>query len=626
MAITFAIGRRSDATGRRARITFPIYMMDWDSLTDRDIQVIRFRVFTHNILYLFFVVSMALTFGYQAYLPALQLKCRNWIGLFLPIFTGMSDPRVGFLHEASAPILFVAWMALASEWYTATTDTKFVKVRGYSAIEVVYAERVGCAYGSKACDILFWYLAMLYCTSLCFFAELVYIIWVQHREQWRAFFVNQFDCVCLRFGFRRNTASTTTAGGAAADPEEIYDLGAYGYPSVGTSGSAATNHQSSSQLDILRFPNPPSHPPPDFPHNLSQTNSSASLPTHALENVFVLGQDGDEDVTASTDFGPATLQGHQAPRDRNQASISDEIKVLEHLPTTVDEIEVLQYLSTTDVSHPLYKEIEGSVILSIPARIDTPHPIKKSSPSVAQIIGLNMTASGSESRSDTPYPHHLRYVPRVPLEAQVLTLNSIEYHQDPRSIIEAAVQHTTQMETQSLSSQPASSLPTTQRAAKAFLENAAQSTSSTLLQTSATQGVVMDMFEGATDISVEEHDIQLSSCTLPQSAVGEGVHEDYVRSTSSSKPLSPAAAAVEVAAKESDFQSPTFSEFQNTSDDETIVDDETESTNGRIYEHDLDEYRRRRQDRRMEAYRATFRPQMLELAKYANDPLPERRQ
>lgn len=440
MVITFAIGSRSDATGRRARITFPIYMMDWDNLTDRDIQVIRFRVTTHNILYMFFVVSLALTLGYQAYLPILQLKCRNWIGFFLPIFTGMSDPRVGFLHEASAPILFVAWMALASEWYTATTDTKFVKVRGYSAYEVVYAERVGCAYGSKACDILFWYLATLFCTSLCFFAELVYIIWVQHREQWKAYFVNQFNCVCLRFGFCRNTAPTTAASGAAADPEEIYDLEAYGYPSVGPSGFTATDRQSSNRFDILRFPNPPSHPIPYFPHNVSQINDSAFLHIHTPENTFVLGQDGNGDVVASAGVEPTTLQVHQAPRGRNQAAIADEIGVLKYLPTT-------------DVSHPLHNELEGSVIFSVPTRIDTPHPIKKSFADVVQMIGLNIAASGSGSRAYTPYPHHPRYVPSEPLETRVLMLNPIAYDQDPHPIIEAAVQHTVKSETQSSSSQ-----------------------------------------------------------------------------------------------------------------------------------------------------------------------------
>jgi hypothetical protein len=534
----------------------------------------------------------------------------------------MSDPRVGFLHEASAPILFVAWMALASEWYTATTDTKYTKVTGYSTHDVVYAERVGCAYGSKACDILFWYLATLYCTSLCFFAELMYIIWVQHREQWKSFFVNQFDRVCSRLGFRRNTASTTTASTIDPSPnaEESYDLESYSYPSISSSGSAAVDRQPSNQLDILSFPNPPLHPPPPvFPHNVSQTNGLVSLPSHTPGNDFVLGQDDDKDVAASAGVTPAALQCHQAPRRcRNQAAITDEIEVLEYLPTTVtsrhhcqqpvDEIEVLEYLPTIDASHPLHKEPEGSVVLSIPTRIDTPRPIKKNFADVAQMLGLNMPASGSGSRANTAHPHHPQYVASEPSITRVLVLNTIEYDQDPRPIIEAAFQRVAQSKAQSSSLQSESALPVMQDAVKAFAENVVQSASSTLLEFASS-----------------------SKSQIP-SAVVEIALEDVVDAAavselSISSPLQSPDASVDVAAEECDSQSPICFQSQATTDDETIVDDETElSTNGRIYGYDLDDYRRRQQKRRWEVYRASVRSQMLDLAKYANYPLPERRQ
>lgn len=364
MVLRFPIGPRSGATGRRPFLTLPIYKMDTYPLTDRDFTVLRFRVIFHNVLYVLFVASTCLTVAYQMFLTSVQLKARNWVGFMLPVFTGMSDPRVAFLHEASAPVLFIGWLSLGAEWYSALLDTKNSKAHGY-APGVLYAERVGCVHGSSACDILTWYIWSVFATSLCFFAELVVIIHVHHREQWRDFFVGLF---------RRLRRSEPSAA-AASDIQE-YDI--YGYPTF-DSNQVPAGTQPSHQIDPLHI---------TLPHPAEAASSSSSSRALAAAR-SPLSQDAPAAaVSAVAEVELSSVQRYQAPR----------------LQQVVDQIEVLEYLPT-DNSLPLHEE--ESVVYSVPASIETPHPVKGSLANLANMLGWNMSGD-VPPRVDTPHPSYSR--------------------------------------------------------------------------------------------------------------------------------------------------------------------------------------------------------------------------
>ncbi|KAK3848562.1 MAG: hypothetical protein J3R72DRAFT_415898 [Linnemannia gamsii] len=167
------------------------------------------RALTHNALYVLTFASWGLTVVYQVQLVELQLKARNWIGLILPIFTPMSDPRIACLHEASAPVLFAAWISLSLEWYVAYSNVPVDE-------ELRYVPRVGCVEGSSSCTILFWYLICTFSISLCFFAEFVVILTIHHGPQFRKAIKSL--CARLREAIARKIITNNTPTTAVAVP------------------------------------------------------------------------------------------------------------------------------------------------------------------------------------------------------------------------------------------------------------------------------------------------------------------------------------------------------------------------------------------------------------------------
>ncbi|KAG0378240.1 hypothetical protein BGX24_004424 [Mortierella sp. AD032] len=167
------------------------------------------RALTHNALYVLTFASWGLTVVYQVQLVELQLKARNWIGLILPIFTPMSDPRIACLHEASAPVLFVAWISLSLEWYVAYSNVPADE-------ELRYVPRVGCVEGSSSCTILFWYLICTFSISLCFFAEFVVTLTIHHGPQFRKAIKSL--CARLREAIARKIITNNTPTTAVAVP------------------------------------------------------------------------------------------------------------------------------------------------------------------------------------------------------------------------------------------------------------------------------------------------------------------------------------------------------------------------------------------------------------------------
>ncbi|KAG9070482.1 hypothetical protein KI688_008018 [Linnemannia hyalina] len=331
-------------------------------LTDRDFTVIRFRVIFHNILYILFVASICLMVAYQVFLTSSQFKARNWVGIILPLFTGMSDPRIAILHEASTPVLFIGWLSLGAEWYSAYLDTKNSVAHSYVPGDL-YAERVGCIHGSPACDILTWYIMSVFATSLCFFAELVVIIHVHHREQWRDIFVG-----LLRRLFRCSEPS-------AAVTSDVGEYDIYGYP-TSDPNQAPASPQPSHQIGVL---------PITFPHSAAVTSSSR-VP---FAPCFPLSQGAPAAaVSASARVELSSVRCYQAPRPQQ----------------VVDQIEVLEYLHTNN-SRSLY---EGeSVVYSVPAHIETPHPVRGSLANLVNMLGWNMYGD-VPPRVDTPHPNPSR--------------------------------------------------------------------------------------------------------------------------------------------------------------------------------------------------------------------------
>ncbi|KAG9070481.1 hypothetical protein KI688_008017 [Linnemannia hyalina] len=470
-----------------------------------------------------------------------------WIGFFLPLFTIMSDPRLAFLREASAPVLFVAWLVLASEWQSAFSDTTTSMAHGY-ALDAAYASRVGCYHSDSVCHFLSWFIWTIFGISFCFFAEFVSIIYIQHREDWCDFFVSLFRRLL------GSPAISASASRTAPVSEKIADLETYDYYSVGLSEASPSGAQTPTIIDILHsdWPSPPSYAPV-IPHNASQLDGSASLRACTTLSHFVLDQDEDE-----------------------------------------------VFLKILPKDHPFLLQEEGSFVSSAPAHVDIPRPLTRSFTSVAQMLGLDM--SGPGSRVYIPYSHHAQYVDCEPVVTKILMVHSIEYDQDlllPAVAVAAAAVQTDG-----------------QGSFEGATECVDQSTCSPQPQ-SVVASAVDDAVEGAAEDAIEGtalSESELSSFPQPQFAT---------------------AADQGTAVKEA-FQPQPFSQTQGEeSDEETLAndddsnkntdaaDDETEEVGYRYGQYDLDEYRKLLRERRLHAYRTVARTQMLELAKYANDPLPD---
>ncbi|KAK3809925.1 MAG: hypothetical protein JOS17DRAFT_512034 [Linnemannia elongata] len=545
-SVSFHMGTPSHATGRRAFVTIPVTKMNLGNLTHCDRQVNRVRTLSHDIMYLLHAVGLWVTILYQYTAEERQLKCRNWLGFFLPLFTIMSDPRLAILREASAPILFVVWLILASEWHSASSDTSISMAHG-NALDAVYAPRVGCYHGDSACRLLSWFIWTIFGISFCFFAELALIIYIHHRENSRDFFVGLFRRLLGRPAIPASASSSV----APATPvsEETVDLEAYDHYSVRSSEAPLAGAQTPATIDIFHFdwPCPPSHAP-IIPHNESQ-----------LEGLALL--------CACTSISDVDLD-----------QIEDD-NALEVLPT--------------GHSFPLQKE-EGFFVVSAPACVNTPRPLTRSFTSVAQMLGLGK--SGSGSRANTPYPHHAQYVPSESIVTKVFMVQSFKYDTDP-FLPSVAVTAAVAVQTDG------------QDAVEVVTECIDQPTSFLQPQSVIASAVEEAAVEGA---ALSESD--LSTSPLPQSD----------------------AAAVQGTTVEEAFQALPFSKPQGgESEEETLAnddkgnnssdafDDETEEIGYRYGQYDLDEYRKRLRERRLHAYRTVARTQMLELAKYASDPLPD---
>ncbi|KAF9145549.1 hypothetical protein BG015_011864 [Linnemannia schmuckeri] len=483
-----------------------------------------------------------------------QFKCRNWIGFFLPLFTVMSDPRLAFLQEGSAPILFVAWLALAFEWHSAFSDTMITKAHGYTP-DAVYANRVGCSYGDSACNLLSWYIASLFGTSFCFFVELIFIIYIQHREQWCDFFVGLFCRIfrlrtILTAGSGPSSDSTACAASACAS-EETIDLETYGNTfSNGPNGTSPAGAQTPTTFDTLTFPwsRLPSRIP-TTPSNANELNGSTSLCSRTPTSQFVLGQD---DVADS-----AQDHCHQQ---------------------AIGEDEVLEILSTNH-TYPSREGEESSFDVFGPPRVNNPRPITRSFTSVASMLSPDMC--GPRSRADTPYPHHVPYLPCEPTVTRIFMVHSIEYGKDPFMSTAAAVTAADQVDAQGAVDCVIHtiSFPQSQFAITAAIKCAVQ------LESQSPSSPQPQSAVAAIEVAIEENAQSFSSSTQPQEVS-------------------------EVEATVSDYNA-------------DAEDDVAEEVGSRYGRYDLDEYKKLLHERRMRAYFTIARPQMLELAKYVNDPLPE---
>ncbi|KAG0065803.1 hypothetical protein BGZ89_007915 [Linnemannia elongata] len=510
------MGAPSHATGRRAFVTIPVTKMNLEIFTDRDRQVNRVRTLLHDIMYLLHAVGLWATILYQGMIEERQLKLRNWIGFFLPFFTIMSDPRLAFLREASAPILFVAWLVLASDWHSAFFDTTTSLTHG-DALDTVYASRVGCYHGDPACRFLSWFIWTIFGISFCFFAEL----------DWRDFFVGLFRRLLDRPALTASVSSS--AARVVPNFEEAVDL--ENHCSVGFCEASPVGAQIPLTIHFA-FPSPPLYTSV-FPHNASQLDVSTSLRACTPISHFLLDED-------------------------------DEI--LEVLPT--------------DQSFPLQEEEEGIFVVSAPTRMDTPRPLTRSFTSVAQMLGLDM--SGPGSRANTPYPHHAQYVPREPIFTKLFMVHSIECDQNP--FLPPVAVAATAFQTDGLG------------AVEGVVECVDQFTSSLHFQPVVASAVEQDAVEGSSEDAVD----------------GAALWE----SESSSSHQPPFAAAANQGTT-----TPANDDDSNSSTD--AVNDDTEEFGYRYGQYDLYEYRRLLSERRLYAYRTATRTQMVELAKYANDPLPD---
>ncbi|KAG0279184.1 hypothetical protein BGZ95_002038 [Linnemannia exigua] len=246
----------------------------------------RARALTHNASYVLTFASWGLTVAYQVQLVELQLKVRNCVGFVLPIFVAMSDPRVACLHEASAPVLFVAWISLSLEWYVAYSD---IPADG----ELRYVPRVGCVEGSSPCTILFWYLVCTFSISICFFAEFVVILTLQHGPQFRA--AIKSHCARLwealaRTRITNNSHSTAVAAPVQNDVESERQYEGENQSTVYTTVQSSTS-----------APNAPGHY-----HDLNTANLTWLTMVHAQESedqvipYYVYGQDSLPSAIATT--------------------------------------------------------------------------------------------------------------------------------------------------------------------------------------------------------------------------------------------------------------------------------------------------------------------------------------
>ncbi|KAH7058140.1 hypothetical protein BKA57DRAFT_519322 [Linnemannia elongata] len=546
---SFYMGAPSHATGRRAFVTIPVTKMNLEIFTDRDRQVNRVRTLSHDIMYLLHAVGLLATILYQGMIEERQLKLRNWIGFFLPFFTIMFDPRLAFLREASAPILFAAWLVLASDWHSAFFDTTTSLAHG-DTLNTVYASRVGCYHGDPACRLLSWFIWTIFGISFCFFSELVSIIYIQHRKDWRDFFVGLFR----RLLGRPALTASVSSSAARVVPifEEAVDL--ENHCSVGSCEDSPVGAQTPLTIHFA-FPSPPSYTSV-FPHNASQLDVSASLRACTAIRHFLLDEDEDDEI----------------------------LKVL-----------------PTDQSFPLQEKEEGIFVISAPTRMDTPRPLTRSFTSVAHMLGLDM--SGPGSRANTPYPHHTQYVPSELIFTKLFMVHSIECDQDP--FLPPVAVAATAVQTDGLG------------AVEGVVGCVDQFTSSLHFQPVVASAVEQDAVESSSEDAVDGAALwesESSSSHQPQSAAAAN-QCTTVEEASQSLPFS------QPQGGESDQETPANNDDNNSSTD--AVNDNTEEVGYRYGQYDLYEYRRLLIERRLYAYRTTTRTQMVELAKYANDPLPD---
>ncbi|KAK5827833.1 hypothetical protein F5H01DRAFT_409564 [Linnemannia elongata] len=512
--------------------------MNLEIFTDPDRQVNRVRTLSHDIMYLLHAVGLWATILYQGMIEERQLKLRNWIGFFLPFFTIMSDPRQAFLREASAPILFVAWLVLAFDWHSAFFDTTTSLAHG-DTLNTVYASRVGCYHGDPACRLLSWFIWTIFGISFCFFSEL----------DWRDFFVGLFRRLLGR------PALTASVSSSAARVVPIFEeaVGLENHCSVGFCEASPVGAQTPLTIHFA-FPSPPSYTSV-FPHNSSQLDVPTSLRACTPISHFLLDEYEDDEI-------------------------------LEVLPA--------------DQSFPLQEEAEGVLVVSAPTRMDTPRPLTRSFTSVAQMLGLDM--SGPGSRANTPYPHHAQYVPREPIFTKLFMVHSIECDQNP--FLPPVAVAATAFQTDGLGT------------VEGVVECVDQFTSSLHFQPVVASAVEQDAVEGSSEDAVDGAalwETESSSSHKPQSAAAANqgtTVEEASQSLTFSQPQG----------GESDQETPANDDDSNSSTD--AVNDDTEEVGYRYGQYDLYEYRRLLSERRLYAYRTATRTQMVELAKYANEPPP----
>ncbi|KAF9125299.1 hypothetical protein BGW39_007513 [Mortierella sp. 14UC] len=351
--------------------------------------IIRVRTFTHNILYVLTFLSWGLTMVYQALLEVPQLKARNWIGFFLPVLVPLSDPRITCLHEASAPILFLAWSVLCAEWFAALMDIS--DVRGLR-----YASRVGCVQGSSACNVLLGYIVAVFGVVLCFFIELVAILAVHHGQQIREAFSACWACRAVVARFKRDTP--TPPATAPAAPVELEEFDADNQSTVYT---IITPSASGAQTPIV--PNP-------YELNIDNLRWLEMLyATDSDDEAIPYNVYGQDDGLSAPSIAAATIAS--APRRPAEAdsSLEEELHVQEETQLQgASHVQEESHQEQEHFSHTI-PFTPNVCVVSIPDEIASP-PLLIHRPLIPVLPLLKQDLKGVASLLEGTYPHHTSVV------------------------------------------------------------------------------------------------------------------------------------------------------------------------------------------------------------------------
>ncbi|KAF9908116.1 hypothetical protein EC991_010244 [Linnemannia zychae] len=370
--------------------------------------IIQICTFTHNVLYVLTLLSWGLTLAYQVLLDAYQLKARNWIGIFLPIFVPISDPRIACLHEASAPILFLAWSILCAEWLVALLDTS--DVRGLR-----YASKVGCAQGSLAYNILSGYIAAIFGIALCFFTELAVILVIQHGKHICEAFSACWTCRPVVVGAKHDTSIPPVAAPAVPVKFEEFDADYQStvYTTFTPSASGAQTPTGSKpyelNVDNLRWLEMVHAAESDdevTPYNVHCQDSSSSAPSVAAATMtsarrqFFTGGSLPTEKLQDQEYEPRLEGSEFQVQEKSQAQGQEHLIHTSHFTPNVCIVSISDEMASPSIHRPMIS-----------------------------VLSLIKNSEGARSISKKPYTHHASVVVQsVPATSPSCTCNLLDFN------------------------------------------------------------------------------------------------------------------------------------------------------------------------------------------------------